>query len=240
MIEPTHRIAGSGQLIRHNRDVVMRHSLAGLLPRKYVAFHGPRRGRNIALTFDDGPVPDRTSRVLEILRQRRCRATFFVVGYNVRRAPELVQRIVDDGHEIGNHSNEHPRGFAQLRFEQVTREFREADELLIDLVGFRPRLVRPPYGTLTLPVLRYLRRDARLPAVLWSSIPGGTQAVFDSTADRLSADVRRRPFRSGDIVLLHDPNLSTVEGLSPLLDRLEELGLTPVTASELLGVERTA
>ena len=176
--------------------------------------------------------------MLDTLQQRESRATFFLIGDRVAQAPELARRIVADGHEIGNHTHSHPLEVAKLGVADLSRQFSDADQEIRKAIGFRPRLVRPPFGAVTFSLLRYLSGAKRWPAVLWSCDPGGDQGTFDSNADKMIRTVRRHAFQPGDIILLHDPNVSTYDGLPAVLDRLDELKLTTVTVSELLGIDK--
>src|SRR5581483_9760886 len=101
--------------------------------------------RTIALTFDDGPHPELTPQLLEILERQQVPATFFVVGTCAQRWPEVVRRAFSAGHEIGNHSWSHPF-LTECSAARVTQEIERTDALLHDLTGERPNTVRPPYG----------------------------------------------------------------------------------------------
>lgn len=216
-------------------DKAMVRALKRYLPRKYIACRGPGTRGGVALTFDDGPVAD-SVQVLETLRERNCRATFFLIGDRIGKSSKIVEKMVTDGHEIGNHSYSHPLEFASLGLSELARQFAAADEEVIKIAGDRPRFVRPPFGAITFNFLRYLRMDGRWPAVLWSSAPCEDQVVFDETGNRMVADVTRHAPKPGDILLLHAAHGGTIETLPALLDRLEELNLTPMTMSELLGI----
>ena len=99
----------------------------------------------IALTFDDGPREPYTSAVLDILADAGVRATFFLIGENVRRHPEVARRIVREGHAVGNHTLTH-RSLSRLPDAEVVREIRAAAETILAITGARTWLLRPPYG----------------------------------------------------------------------------------------------
>ena len=102
----------------------------------------------IAMTFDDGPSSETTPRLLEILKQRNIKATFFLIGENAASNPDIVRRILADGHEIGNHSWTHPQ-LSRLSDDRVTAEINKTQDAIKEASGFTPTLLRPPYGAIT-------------------------------------------------------------------------------------------
>jgi len=102
----------------------------------------------IAMTFDDGPSAENTPRLLEMLKQRNIKATFFLIGQNVASNPDLVRRILAEGHEIGNHSWTHPQ-LSKLSDQRVSSEITKTQDAIKDASGFTPTLLRPPYGAIT-------------------------------------------------------------------------------------------
>jgi peptidoglycan/xylan/chitin deacetylase (PgdA/CDA1 family) len=161
---------------------------------------GPRGARGVALTFDDGPHPRWTPRILEILARRGVRATFFVVGSKVEAHPEVLRAIVDAGHGVGLHSYAHDRLFA-LRSERRVRDDLERGMTALErTLGRRPGLFRPPIGH-TNP------RIARVVDALGLVVVGWTLGGRDGLARARPEDVAhrvRRDLRDGAIVLLHD------------------------------------
>ncbi|MBF8188741.1 polysaccharide deacetylase family protein [Nonomuraea sp. K274] len=183
----------------------------------------------VALTFDDGP-GEHTGRLLDLLRERDVRATFFVLGERVAADPggHMVRRIVGDGHELGNHSWSHPL-LTDLPYERLKSEIEHTENLVERLTGVRMRVMRPPYGATDKRVAAETRREG-LAQILWSL------DTFD-WRDRAPAIVARRAGRArpGSIVLLHDIHRTTVAAVPRLLDRLAKKGFTFVTVSELYG-----
>jgi len=185
----------------------LRRGLAALLPRWAFIVSGPRRSRQVCLTFDDGPDPDHTPRLLDVLRGQRVAATFFLLGEQAAAHPHLVRQIAADGHTIGNHTYTHRPA------ETVTaREFRdeaiETRQLLKQLLGLPPRLLRPPSGKLTFAKLSQSWLSGHT-IVLWDNDPKD----FASTAAEPIRDwFRGHPLTGGQIVLLHDccPHLTEV------------------------------
>lgn len=184
--------------------------------------------RAVALTFDDGPHPEGTPRVLELLRVAQAPATFFLAGEQVERFPELAWRIAAAGHEIGVHCHRH-RNLMRLSPSAVHADLGRAAGTIADATGTTPRLYRPPYGILTLPALQHARRQG-WETVLWrrDGRDWRADATPESIASRLLAKVR-----GGDILLLHDADWysaprsweRTAAALELVLGRLRERGL---------------
>jgi peptidoglycan/xylan/chitin deacetylase (PgdA/CDA1 family) len=203
--------------------------LTAVLPADRWLVRGPRaacRGGSVfALTFDDGPHPEWTPRVLDELRRWGQTATFFVIGREVERYPRLVQQMVDAGHCVGNHTFTHSEPKATSA-EQFLEEVTHTQQLLHAWTGAAPRAMRPPKGELTWPKLRGLwRRD--LTVVLWSVDPRDYRMRSAAEAERFCD--RYRP-RQGDIVLLHDSGPAAVSllatwGRSGLFNRWKSVGI---------------
>jgi peptidoglycan/xylan/chitin deacetylase (PgdA/CDA1 family) len=162
-----------------------------------VLIRGPRDGKRVALTFDDGPAERFTAQILDILHEQNVPATFFVCGKNVEAHPELLRRIVAEGHEIGNHTYSHPFLYFKSR-RRIAEEIDRTQATIEKVVGFRPSLFRPPYGARwfgLVPAL--LERGMRL--VLWSA------AGYDWKKDAPGVtDATLRRLKPGAVILLHD------------------------------------
>jgi peptidoglycan/xylan/chitin deacetylase (PgdA/CDA1 family) len=194
---------------------------------------GPRGSRGVALTFDDGPHPRWTPRILEILARRGVRATFFVVGRKVEEHPEVVRAIVDAGHGVGLHSYAHDRLFS-LRGERRVREDLERGMAAFErVVGRRPLLFRPPIGH-TNPTIARVADALGLVVVGWTL--GGRDGVARARPEDVASRVRR-DLRDGTIVLLHDAPESgdrepaAVRALPVILDAMaaERLDAVPLS-----------
>ena len=198
-------------------------------------WRGPREGRRIALTFDDGPDHDWTPRVLDVLAARGVPATFFLIGERARRAVGVVRAIVSAGHEIGNHGWSHRSlwlcGPARTR-EEITR----AQHVLAELAGTGPRFFRPPWGMVNASMFSVLRAS-RLTCVFWSIQPEGLRSQPGS---RQVAYVLRRA-RPGAIVDLHDAEgvldapARLLQALPAMIDGLREAGYDFATLDGLLA-----
>jgi len=184
----------------------------------------------VALTFDDGPHPVHTPLLLDILAARRARATFYVIGSLVRRYPEIVQRIVAEGHELGNHTWAHPT-LSQLGNAQVLREIDRTQDIIWQTVGHVPVTMRPPYGAFSPRQSRMLAAERNLPTVIWSVDPQDWRRPGTSVV----AERMVRGARPGAIILAHDIHGPTVRAVPAALDGLQARGLAAVTLSELLG-----
>ena len=160
-------------------------------------WRGPVDVKSVALTFDDGPADD-TARILDHLAALDVRAAFFMLGRQVERHPRIARRIVDEGHEVGNHSYSHPI-FLYCSPDETRRELERTQEIIAATTGVRPRWSRPPCGVRT-PAYFNASRDLGLRTVQW------TVAGYDwkrRGAERIASDVARR-LSAGSIVLLHD------------------------------------
>jgi peptidoglycan-N-acetylglucosamine deacetylase len=188
-------------------------------------------GRGYALTFDDGPHPRGTPAVLEVLAQRGVSATFFLVGEQVRRNPEIAREILDCGHEIGLHCDRH-RNLLRLTPRQVRVDLDRAQHTIEQTTGAAIGCYRPPYGVLSGTALRLARRRGWR-TLLWSH--WGLDWEARATPQSIAAQVTNG-VGEGSLLLLHDADdysaadsWSRTAGALPLvLDRLAELGLEPV------------
>ncbi len=150
------------------------------------------------LTFDDGPDPVSTPRLLEILTAHHTHATFFCSGSAVRTYPDIARRIAEEGHAIGNHGDSH-RGFLFRPEEFIRSEIHAADLAISSSTGKTPNLLRPPYGAFGARTVRIARESGKR-VVLWSY---DARDFASANATRLSANIRNH-VRPGAIILLHD------------------------------------
>ncbi|HEY2139420.1 MAG TPA: polysaccharide deacetylase family protein, partial [Chthoniobacterales bacterium] len=127
-------------------------------------------GPYIALTFDDGPNPILTPKLLDLLAARHLKATFFVIGQNAADHPEILKRAVREGHEIGNHSWSHPN-FGKMSDDAVRREIQKTDDAISAAIGKRPTLLRPPYGSITAHEKKWIHDEFGYRIILWDVDP---------------------------------------------------------------------
>jgi peptidoglycan/xylan/chitin deacetylase (PgdA/CDA1 family) len=180
----------------------------------------------LALTFDDGPHPEHTRRVLQILDRWDIKATFFVVGREAERYPDVVHAIDAAGHEIGSHTHSHPAELARLPLRNVVDEIQRGNQALAAITGTPPRLFRPPYGVQTFRVLWACRRTGMKP-IFWS------HDSLDSTDRPQSPGAFLESACPGQIVLFHDNRAACPELLEAVLPDLVKRGhgFTSVGAS---------
>jgi len=173
-----------------------------------------RYAGRVLLTFDDGPSPGSTEAVLDLLRDHGLHAVFFVLGNRAARHPGLVRRIVAEGHVLGNHSHDHPRGTTLDR--RGTRDqVRACQDVLREIGVPLPRWYRPPEGRLSLGALRAARELGLVP-VLWTR-EARDWAIRDSARAEAAGRSLAAAVRSRDIVLLHDQNTHAPRLLDALL-----------------------
>jgi len=171
----------------------------------------PRRSPTLYLTFDDGPDPQETPRLLEALGRFDIRATFFVVGRAAERHPHLTRAISDAGHALANHSMTHP-WFNRLSVRQQLDEIKSADRVLERIDGKSLHPFRPPHGKWTVfSVIACLVRSQKL--VLWSH----DSLDYRTSADEVVTHMRSRTIKSGDILLFHDDGPVAREALKQLV-----------------------
>ena len=156
-------------------------------------------GRSLYLTFDDGPNPEHTPPLLDLLDTHDAKASFFLIGEQVERHPALARRIVEAGHALGNHSYSHPQ-FERLSLTDQFEEIERTDRLLSSMDGRSRHMFRPPRGVLPISmVVRCLRERRRI--CLWSY---DTCDYSRRPIDQVLPLIQRNPVRSGDILLMHD------------------------------------
>ena len=190
-------------------------------------------GPYIAMTFDDGPSPETTPRLLDILKQRNIKATFFMIGQNAERNPAIVKRILAEGHEIGNHSWTHPQ-LSKLSDDRVTEEINKTQNAIKDASGYTPVLMRPPYGAITARQKDWIEKDFGLSVIIWSVDPFDWKRPGASVIEqRILAGAR-----PGAIVLSHDIHKQTVDAMPATLDALAAKGFKFVTVSQLIAMNK--
>lgn len=199
---------------------------------------GPIDQPRVALTFDDGPDPQTTPRILDALAACNARATFFAIGRNIERHRDIAERIVREGHELGNHSWQHSRLQNFFGRSKQTDDLARSSRQIQEITGMdQLPLYRPPVG-LKSPPLSRVAHAMGLRMIAWSLHGRDTQ---QDDPQRIAAGVLKR-VGAGDIVLLHDghdlPGRQRAAGANALpliLEGLQARGLQPVTVSDLLA-----
>lgn len=182
-------------------------------------------GKRVALTFDDGPNPYYTEPLLAGLSERGVKATFFLLGKEVEKHPEIVEAIQEQGHVIGNHSYQHEQ-LSRLSDEAACKQVERTNELIHGITGQYPLYLRPPYGDWK----DGLDCETIMIEVLWDVDPR------DWATSDAAAVVRRvtGKVQDGDIILMHDASESSVKAALEVVDRLKAEGYQFVTVEELL------
>lgn len=176
------------------------HKIPPVVPMIFTQFlwHHSRDERVVYLTFDDGPVPGVTDFVLSQLEQRNMKATFFMVGENVGKNPKLAQRVLENGHQIGNHTQHHINGFKCTTSAYVNNAA-QCQDTFKKYLGVTPTLFRPPYGQIKPSQWTKLRKDFTL--VMWDVLSGD----FDmNQAAEICLKKTSKHTQNGSIVIFHD------------------------------------
>ncbi|WP_242579127.1 polysaccharide deacetylase family protein [Streptomyces sp. MST-110588] len=198
---------------------------------------GPGVRRQVALTFDDGPTPPYTHRVLDILREYRVPATFFCVGLHAHTDPDSIVRIAEAGHGIGNHTWSHPF-LPDLRRDEVLFQLESTNKAIEKVTGAPVEFLRPPYGSRTPESLTWLA-DQGMTTVLWDrdscdwAMPG-VDSIVDNALDGIT---------NGSVVLMHDgggDRSQTVAALPRIIEALIEDDYELVTVDRLTAADRPA
>lgn len=185
----------------------------------------PQKTGEIALTFDDGPHPVQTKRLLDGLRERKVKATFFLMGQNIEGNEEVVKQMQKDGHLIGNHSYRHVQ-LTKAGESAVCEAIEQTERIISEITGERPEYLRPPYGDWN----ESLECRLDLTPVFWSvdSLDWKLQNT-EKIVDKVLKNIE-----DGDIVLMHDIFPTSVDAALRIIDELQEQGYSFVTVEELM------
>ncbi|SRX52946.1 Peptidoglycan-N-acetylglucosamine deacetylase [Aequorivita sp. CIP111184] len=189
----------------------------------------------ISITFDDGPNPEFTPKVLSILKEYGAKATFFLIGENAERYPEIVRQIIEEGHTIGNHSYSHSKNFGFFSAEKVTAELKKTNSILKEITGEDLKLFRPPFGV-TNPNIKKALKNTEHFSIGWSKRSLDTTNLSEEKIlKRITSNLKK-----GDIILLHDSSVKTIAVLEQLLLTLSSHKLQSVPVDRLLEIEAYA
>jgi peptidoglycan-N-acetylglucosamine deacetylase len=186
----------------------------------------------IALSFDDGPAGKKTTRILDILKDNNVKAAFFCIGKNMPENEELLKRITNEGHIIGNHSNSHDRLFDLYSSKKMLNELELASQTCQDITGLYPRLFRPPYGV-TNPNLKKAVMQGGFISIGWSirsydTVIGNEERLLTRILSRL---------KPGAILLLHDTSISTQKILPRLLKEIRNRGYKMIRLDKMINLK---
>lgn len=189
----------------------------------------------LAMTFDDGPHPSLTPKLLDILKERNIKCTFFLIGQQVKMYPNIVRRIIEEGHEIGNHTWTHC-SLTSRSDEQIRKELKQSEDAVYEVAGVRPHLVRPPYGAINTRIKDLMFSEFGYSTIMWSVDPQDWRRPGVSVVtSRLVSGAH-----PGAIMLAHDIHPPTIQAVPAMFDQLLAQGYQFVTVSQLLNTEKAS
>ena len=196
-----------------------------------VIINGPTTDKLVALTFDDGPDNIITPQILDVLKRYSVHANFFFIGQQAKAYPRIVKRAYDEENLVLNHSYSHPN-FYNKNYDFVNNELIKTDQILQNITGKIPALVRPPYGIITDTLLTYAKRNQKK-FVIWST---DTFDWSQRDADNIVKNVLENA-RPGEIILMHNNSdkLETARALPRIIEGLQAQGYKIVTLDQLLN-----
>ncbi len=187
----------------------------------------------IAFTFDDGPDPVTTPKILDILRTEKIKATFFVIGKRAEKYPEIVKEIDREGHIIANHSYEHSNTIGFFLTGKLADDIEKCSNAIEQIIGKKPTLFRPPFGVTNPKYARAIKKF-NLISIGWSG-----RSLDTITTNKISLVNRvRRAIKQGAILLFHDTQNVTLEALPEIIDLCKKNGIKIVPLQELIKHEQ--
>ena len=194
---------------------------------EYLAVQGQNKNtiKKVALTFDDGPHPRYTEQLLDGLKERRVKATFFVTGEHACLHPDVIERMNEEGHLIGNHTYSHMQ-LQKEKYEEFKQELIKTNEVLSGITGEDVLYVRPPYGVWD----KSIEEELNMFPVLWTVDP---LDWCSSDVENITYDIVSK-VEENDIILMHDYYETSVEAALKVVDVLQEEGYEFVTVEEIL------
>lgn len=197
------------------------------------AYHNNRfeTDRNVAITFDDGPV-ENTLRILEILDKYEAKASFFCIGRNIEKHPEIFKLIIEKGHFVGNHTYSHTQKMGFLSTQSLIEEIERCDEVCKRLGGITPLTFRPPFGIINPKTQRALEKTGH-------KVIGWNVRSYDAILSSKTLILKRilRKVKAGDVILLHDNQEHSIEILEQLLLFLQNNNYSPVRVDNLFKID---
>jgi polysaccharide deacetylase family sporulation protein PdaB len=200
-----------------------------------IVWEVPTKDKKIALTFDDGPYPETTDKILDLLKKYNAKATFFVLGNKVEQYPETIKREIAEGHEVANHTFNHVYFQRSISQATIKEEIIRTENALEALTGKKPLLFRPPGGYYNENLIQ-VAKALGYTTIMWS----WHQDTNDWKSPGVNQIVNKvlKNARNGDIVLLHDyipGSMQTVKALDTILNELSKRGFEFMTVTELMN-----
>ncbi|SFJ36694.1 polysaccharide deacetylase family protein [Thermoflavimicrobium dichotomicum] len=205
----------------------------GKLEKDHVIYHGPKDQRVVALTFDDGPHPKYTQKILDILHKENVKATFFLIGKNVQYYPELVEKEIKEGHVVASHSWAH-RFFSNMGMENAKEDLEKTRAEIKKATKKNVLLFRPPYGA-----IKGMEEEVKKAGFVVINWDVDTNDWRPGRTPQQILQVIKKQVQPGSIILQHDGGgnrTATVQALPKVIKYLKEQGYRFVTVDELLGI----
>jgi len=186
--------------------------------------------KKIAMTFDDGPNPEFTLKVLHLLKEYNAKASFFCIGKHVKKYPELLKRIHSEGHDIGNHSYTHSNTIDFKSTEGWLMELKDTDQAIFNVIGVKPTLFRPPFGVTTPHIAKAVK-------ITGHQVVGWNIRSFDTTLKNRKTILNRilKQVKPGSVILLHDKHEHIEFVLEQLLQFLKKHDYKMVTINDFIN-----
>ncbi|AXT53883.1 polysaccharide deacetylase family protein [Aquimarina sp. BL5] len=190
--------------------------------------------KKIAITFDDGP-DFNTLKILEVLNKYNVKGTFFCIGKQIEKHPDILKKIIQENHIIGNHTFTHDKLIDIYSTNKFTNEIKETDTIIEKFSKKKPLLFRPPYGITNPNIARAVKKTGH-------TVIGWNKRSFDTTIPSEKVILKRitKNLKGGDVILLHDTKIITVAVLEQLLLFLQRNNFTTVTIDELFSIQAYA
>jgi len=192
---------------------------------------GDRTIKKISITFDDGPTPEVTEKLLATLEKHNTPAAFFMIGKNIEQNPDIVKKVNEQGHIIGNHSYYHGNMFDMQSSKKMLAEITKTNELIKSVINKKPTLFRPPFG-ITNPMLAKAVKKSGMHSIGWSLRSLDTIKTKEKTLKKLKSKVI-----NGDIILLHDNNENIIEIVDEFITYTKNIGIEIVSLEKLLKIK---
>jgi peptidoglycan/xylan/chitin deacetylase (PgdA/CDA1 family) len=200
-----------------------------------IVLHGPTNRKAVALTFDDGPDDLWTPKILDVLRAHQVKGTFFCVGRRIEQHPKVLQRIVREGHVVGNHSWDHPN-LTKIPIAEVRAQIQRTDDIIHRWTNLRPAMFRPPYGALNAAVIEEIRK-LKDKIIFWNV---DSLDWMKLTGPQVAANILAH-VNPGSIVLMHSAGgrgeslQDTVDALPYVIETLRRHGYRLLTVPQLIN-----
>ena len=200
-------------------------SIKSIAPKPITPKPIPTTKKRVALTFDDGPHEKVTQQILKTLKKYNAKATFFVVGKNVKKNPSVLMEVFNAGHEIGNHTYNHPK-LTTLTDKEIQTQIQSTNTLVKSVTGNNTTVFRPPYGSYNKTVINQLN----VPNVLWTI----DTLDWKHHDPKKTVQIINTNVKNGSIILMHDIHQTTADALDSVISTLQKQGYEFVTVSEIL------